>query len=61
MIFRFRLIVESKTRDQAKVSLTTGMLNLIDLAGSEGASAHTTGVGSQRTQEMKFINRVFFI
>jgi hypothetical protein len=54
-------VVESKNRDGRQLVLTKGVLNLIDLAGSEGAGAHAQGSSSQRTQEMKFINRVRII
>lgn len=52
----FRIIVERKCSKSGDMSVAT--LNLIDLAGSESAAAHTNSVSANRRQEMKYINRV---
>mmetsp|Transcript_28644 Transcript_28644/g.50943 ORF Transcript_28644/g.50943 Transcript_28644/m.50943 type:complete len:565 (+) Transcript_28644:2870-4564(+) len=51
----FRLTIEAKTKGSRGVTYATA--NLIDLAGSESAEAHTSSASVFRKREMKFINR----
>jgi len=52
----FRIIVESKSKEDP-TDLTLATLNLIDLAGSESASAHNAEAVKSRSREMMYINR----
>ncbi|CAG9327217.1 unnamed protein product [Blepharisma stoltei] len=53
----FRMIIESKNREYGNADLNVATLNLIDLAGSEGANVHGTAASIHRTREMSFINK----
>ncbi|CAG9331943.1 unnamed protein product [Blepharisma stoltei] len=53
----FRMIIESKSRSEADNCLNVATLNLIDLAGSEGANVHGPTASAHRTREMSFINK----
>lgn len=51
----FRMIIDGKNRDGPK-ELTSSVVNLIDLSGSESANVHTPE-DVKRAREMKYINK----